>query len=441
MTEVKFKYDADFQTKILACLLKLTEFNVSTFGIIKPEYFENDAEAIVAKQIIDHFGIYQVKPDATTLVNLIKTGIAKKTIPPKMTAEISAAYRNAYNFDTSNSEYITSEVGKFARYCAMSDAILKSVDLIERGDFDTVDSLITKASQVGLLHNTMSDYDFFGEDEIKARMVLKDERSAGVLLKKTVKTGIKKLDLLLYHKGWGKGEMVVFMGLPKAGKSISLAFFAKNAALAGHNVLFITLEVSKDITSERIESSMSEIKMNDLSHHSTAVAEKITELRASSGRLMIEERPTGTMTPKDLEEIVAFYRNQRGIEFDMIALDYADIMRPNRHNDNAIENSKSVYVDLRAIAQKENVALLTATQANREGIKGGILKMENVAEDFNKIRIADLVISINRTPEEVVTNTARLYFAASRNQMGDKTLKISQDLSTMTFIKALIGIE
>jgi replicative DNA helicase len=186
---------------------------------------------------------------------------------------------------------------------------------------------------------------------------------------------------------------------------------------------------------------MSEIKMNDLSHHSTAVADKITELRASSGRLMIEERPTGTMTPKDLEEIVAFYRNQRGIEFDMIAVDYADIMRPNRHNDNAIENSKSVYVDLRAIAQKENVALLTATQANREGIKGGILKMENVAEDFNKIRIADLVISINRTPEEVVTNTARLYFAASRNQMGDKTLKISQDLSTMTFIKALIGIE
>ena len=70
-----------------------------------------------------------------------------------------------------------------------------------------------------------------------------------------------------------------------------------------------------------------------------------------------------------------------------------------------------------------------------------ILKMENVAEDFNKIRIADLVISINRTPEEVVTNTARLYFAASRNQMGDKTLKISQDLSTMTFIKSLIGIE
>jgi replicative DNA helicase len=116
-------------------------------------------------------------------------------------------------------------------------------------------------------------------------------------------------------------------------------------------------------------------------------------------------------------------------------------MAPNHRSDNAIENSKSIYVDLRALAQVENVVMLSAMQTNREGAKATTSRMEHAAEDFNKIRIPDLVISINRTDEERSRNEARLFFAASRNQRGDFSIHINQDLEAMNFVKSVIKIE
>lgn len=64
-----------------------------------------------------------------------------------------------------------------------------------------------------------------------------------------------------------------------------------------------------------------------------------------------------------------------------------------------------------------------------------------MAEDFNKIRTADIVISINTTKEERLKGEARLYFVASRNQESGITLKIKQDIPKMQFISGFIGFE
>jgi replicative DNA helicase len=125
----------------------------------------------------------------------------------------------------------------------------------------------------------------------------------------------------------------------------------------------------------------------------------------------------------------------------MVIVDYADLMAPERYTDNSIENSKNIYVSLRGLAMQEDIALLTATQTNREGFKSSVAKAEHVSEDFNKIRIADIVISINRTEEERAVGQARLYFAASRNQAGQFTVRIKQDMERMRFISEIIGEE
>jgi replicative DNA helicase len=98
-------------------------------------------------------------------------------------------------------------------------------------------------------------------------------------------------------------------------------------------------------------------------------------------------------------------------------------------------------VDLRAIAFEENVAMLTATQANREGHKAAVVKAEHVAEDFNKVRTVDLMISINKTEEEARDGIARLYFAASRNQESGFTIVVKQNLACMQFVTSVLRIE
>ena len=94
-----------------------------------------------------------------------------------------------------------------------------------------------------------------------------------------------------------------------------------------------------------------------------------------------------------------------------------------------------------ALAFEFDCAVLTATQTNREGYKAQTAKAEHVAEDFNKIRTADLVISINSTEEERAQNVARLYFAASRNQESGFTVRIKQNMKKMTFIESILGVE
>ncbi|BBI61622.1 hypothetical protein HSBAA_29280 [Vreelandella sulfidaeris] len=115
-------------------------------------------------------------------------------------------------------------------------------------------------------------------------------------------------------------------------------------------------------------------------------------------------------------------------------------MAPDFRTQDPIENSKSIYVGLRAIAMQYDVALLTATQTNREGARSSVATMTDVAEDFNKIRIADLVISINKTEEEKANQEARLYFAASRNQRSDITIRIKQDLERMQFLTKILDV-
>jgi replicative DNA helicase len=265
-------------------------------------------------------------------------------------------------------------------------------------------------------------------------------RAAGKLPPTGITTGFRAIDEILYHRGWGKRELSVILGGAKAGKTTMLMEFGASAIAAGYNVLYVTLEVAANIIGERLDANISQRAMMELHLHPHEVRSKVKEFMKKAGKFILHEFPTGSMTVSDLRRLVERYKS-RGIKFDLVIVDYADLMAPERYTDSNIENSKSVYVNLRGYAMQEDLAILTATQTNRDGYKAAVAKAEHVSEDFNKIRIADLVISINRTEEERASNQARLFFAASRNQAGNFTIRIEQDLDRMKGISKILGME
>jgi replicative DNA helicase len=233
----------------------------------------------------------------------------------------------------------------------------------------------------------------------------------------------------------------VIMGAAKAGKSMSLGEFGSNAALAGFNVLYVTLEVGRAIIADRVDAKLSETAMKVLNDSPFKVQEAIEKAVAKSpGALKIREYPTGSFKPSQLRRLLEFYR-ARSTQFDLIIVDYADIMAAERFTGDLREDMRSIYIDLRAIAFDYNAAVLTATQTNREGAKAAVAKMTDVAEDFNKIRTADIVISINAIEEEIKSGEARLFFAASRNGESGFTLRIKQERSQMRFLTKVLGKE
>lgn len=443
----KFDFDNEFQTKIAALALRDDEFLRRTAHLLLPEYFENVGEAKLVDIALRHFRKYHCAPDRTSLVKAVRDAIASKQISKEIYPLVSNALQTLLKEDVSNRAFVEDNVVDFAKQQAMASAIVRSVELLKRGEFVKIDDLVQAALNVGI-NEDGEMYDYY--DKVADRTIIRIEKETGVLPPQGITTGTEKLDNLLYHRGWGRRELTSIMGGAKAGKTTALIHFARMASFVGFNVLYATLEVGANIISDRMDASVAGVVMKELGAKAASVAEVVKKAGEKAGRLIIHEYPSGTLSPNMLRQLLQRYktpgRNTDGstrppIKFDLIVVDYADIMAPNYRTQDAIENSKSVYVDLRAIAFEENAAVLTATQTNREGFKSTVAKAEHVAEDFNKVRTVDLMISINKTEEEAARGESRLYFAASRNQESGFTVVIKQNLSMMKFIEGVVRVE
>jgi replicative DNA helicase len=436
MEQPKFEFDEAFQTKICALTVRDTQFVQRIDGLIRPEYFENGTQAHWVSIVLRYFQKYKRVPaDATVYARLIKDDVASKIIDSTMAGILARHYQDTLlKADVSDRDFVVDEVATFARHQAVSAAILKSVTDLDRRDFNKISSQLRKALDVGANHDG-DVYDF--AEGLALRTGERLDRAAGKLPPTGITTGYTILDDCLYHKGWGKRELSVLMGGAKAGKTTALLDF-------GYKVLYVTLEVASKILAERADANIADVPVMELQDHVHAVRVKVSEFMSKTvngtGKLVLKEFPSGTATVSDLRRLIERFK-ARGIVFDLVIVDYADIMAPERYTENQQENSKSVYVGLRGLAMAEDIALLTATQTNRDGFKATVAKAEHVAEDFNKVRIADIIISINKTDEERAAGQARLYFAASRNQAAGFTIRIEQQLDRMRFISKVIGHE
>lgn len=407
-------------------------------GLLTPDMLSNVAEGVLAATAFEHFATYRQAPAISTMARLIGDKVKAKLIRSDLVGEVVDKLREIKDADISDRDYVIDQVATFARHQALEKALLKAVDLKEKGDFASIDSLMKKTLLVGAA-DADEGVDYW--ENIGNRSTARREIAAGLRPPSGISTGVSALDKVLKHEGWGIAELSVFMGPPKSGKSTALIEFVKNASLLGKNCLYVSLEVATPIIEDRMDANITCTLMNELGANINDIEDRILKAKAAgAGRIRMHQFPPGVYTPAKLQNLIERYR-ARGVIFDLVAIDYADIMAPTHRTDNPIENSKSVWVDLRAIAMTENIAMLTATQTNRDGAKSSVIKMTEVADDFNKVRIADLVLSINRTDEERMAGEARLYFAASRNQRGDFTVRIKQDLERMRFLEAVLGIE
>lgn len=432
----RYEFDSDFQKKIVALLVRDASFVQMTDGLIKPEFFEEVGMRAVVVVANRYIAKYKKSPgDKSILVSLFKDSLRDKVLPSDMVRHGAKAIQELFELDVSDRDYVADECAMFARHQAVGNAILESVALVEKRDFETIGKSLRKALDVGVAVSAGScDYGA----SLEARTQRRKDRLAGKLPPSGISTGYPALDQYLYHKGWGRREMAVLMGGPKAGKSMAMIGFGVNAVAAGYRTLYVTLEVSSDIISDRIDANIAERAMMELDLHAHEVEEKVRAFMAKAAPYKIEEYPTGAMRVADLRRIIERHK-ANGMIFDLVIVDYADLMCPESRTDNVQENSKSIYQDLRGLAMTEGFAMLTATQTNREGAKKAVATMTDVAEDLNKIRIADVVISINKSEEERSLNQARLHFAASRNQRSGFTLKVEQNIDQAKFITKVIG--
>lgn len=432
-----YDFDIAFQSKIINLFLRDTSFAMKTKDLIKPEYFTQDAFAQVMRIAQDHVSTYRSVPDKASITQIVKDAVASKRVRAEDAVEVGKIMIGAWRADLSNPSYISEKVVNFAKHQAIEQAIMASLPLLDGGKFDKIASLMRETMAVGADADG-DDYDYY--EEISSRTQEREDLLAGKVVRSGITTGYAAIDAYLYHYGWGRKELSLIMGAAKSGKTLSLGDFAKNASLAGFNTFYGSCEVSKTIIANRLDASISETMMRELHKNPKHVEDEVRKIQARAAPFKMRDYPSGLLKPSQLNRALENYRSE-GIIMDLVVVDYADIMAAEYRSDSVIENLRSIYIDLRAIAHEQNCAMLTATQTNREGAKSLTAKATDIGDDWNKARTADILIGLNASEEEIRIGEARLTWLLSRNSEAGFTLRIKQDRQKMQFLTKVMGRE
>lgn len=190
--------------------------------------------------------------------------------------------------------------------------------------------------------------------------------------------------------------------------SVFLCNDATEFVRKGKNVLYITCEMSASKVTRRIGANLFDITLEDydsIVEDSNKVKKKLNNLSTMSlmplGKLFIKEFPTGQGNVLDVERYIKEVEDSQKFKVDVVIIDYINIMSNYR-----LPNSESTYLkikqiaeDLRGIAVKYNLAIITATQCGRSALNGTDINMEDVAESMGLLHTVDTCFGIIQTDD------------------------------------------
>jgi DNA-binding transcriptional MerR regulator len=162
---------------------------------------------------------------------------------------------------------------------------------------------------------------------------------------------------------------------------------------------------------------------------------KIPELERADhqmSRLRIKGFPTGDLTYDKLEAFLDHLESRHSFIPNVVLLDYPDLMSYDSKHDPRLAIGR-LYQQLRGLAVKRDIALVVASQSNREGETAKLVESYHAAEDISKIATADYVVTYNQTKQEQELGIARLYVAKARNERQWFSVLISQNYAAAQF--------
>jgi hypothetical protein len=206
--------------------------------------------------------------------------------------------------------------------------------------------------------------------------------------------------------GWNAKSLVVFQGRPKVGKSMVLGNIAARAFQMGNVTGLVTVELPERQYMKRIGSNLLNIRSDDYSAivdttKAKIIQDKLVDIHSQcKGELYIKEFPTGSPTAIDIENYFLRLESKINRKFQVIVVDYLNLLRPIKDQNGLYEKIKSISEELRGVAMRNEWCIISATQIRREDVDNFDLGMESVAESFGLIHTVDSLFGLMRSPLE-----------------------------------------
>ena len=360
-------YGIDVQRLFLEMMLQDAQSYIRVQNIYNPENFDRTLRP-AAEFIKDHCDRHKTMPDRTQVS--ATTGLKLEHIP---------------DLTEGHFDWFLEEFEGFTRRQELERAILKSADLLEKGNFDPVEKLIKDAVQISLTKDMGTDY----FDDPRARLLaLKNNNGQN-------STGWPALDKLLYG-GFNRGELQIFAGGSGSGKSLFMQNLAVNWVEAGLSGVYITLELSEGLCAMRIDGMLTNTAQKEIFRDLDTVEMKIKMMGKKSGKMRIKYMPAQS-TVNDIRAYLKELQIQTGLKADFLCVDYLDLLMPVSAkvspNDLFVKD-KYVSEELRNLAKELNILFVTASQLNRAAVEEIEFDHSHISGGISKINTADNVFGI-----------------------------------------------
>jgi archaellum biogenesis ATPase FlaH len=399
------EYTRDMQELFLRMMLTDAQLYTRVSNIMNSENFEKSLRP-AAKFLVEFSEKYNAIPDPQQIQ--ATTGVVLDVIP---------------GMRDSDTDWFLDEFEKFTRRHELERAIMKSYDLLEKGNYDPVEKLIKDAVQISLTKDMGTDY---FDDPRSRLMSIKNNNGQ-------LSTGWPVLDSKLYG-GFNRGELQIFAGGSGSGKSLFMQNLAANWMQMGLNGVYITLELSEELTAWRIDSMITDVSTKDVFKNIDDVELKVKMKAKKAGKFYIKYMPAQS-TINDIRAYVKTLQMEMNIRVDFLCIDYLDLLMPVSTKVSPSDlfiKDKYVSEEIRNLSKELNVLMVTASQLNRSAVEEIEFDHSHISGGISKINTADNVFGIftSRHMREKGQYQIQLMKTRSSSGVGQK-IDLSFDVETL----------
>lgn len=381
--------------KVIQSLIHNDNYTRKVLPFLKEEYFRDDAENILFKEVRTFVDKYNAMPTLEALTLILNE---KSNIPEQVFKNIGEKLNYLKNKPQEDTNWLVDFTEKFCKQQALDNAIIQVIDIREGKDKkhtpDAIPGILQQAlgvtfdSKVGhdYFENYVERFEYYNRKEIKVPFDV-------VVLNEATKGGVSNKTLTILIAG------------PNVGKTATMCHMAAANLMQGKNVLYVTGEMSEEEISRRIDANLLDVTADRLETLPIDYfGKKIESLRkATQGTLIVKEYATATAHAGTIQTLLHELNLKKNFVPHIIYIDYMNIFLSSRMkavgSDKSYGVVKSISEEFRGLAVTNNIPVVTATQFNRTGHGNSDPDEGDIADSFGPIMTADLVWALVRNDQ------------------------------------------
>ena len=364
---------------------------------ISADYFSDDTEKVVFKEVNEFVNKYKSLPTHEALV--INFTESKSLTETQVRTSVNLLNEiHEHREDPSEEQWLIEQTEKFCQDKAIYNAIMESVSILDDKNHKTSKGEIPKllSDALGVSFDSHIGHDYINDAEERFDFYHRVEERV-------------RFDLDFFNKITKGGLPVKTLNIALAGtgvgKSLFMCHVAASCISQGRNVLYITLEMAEERIAERIDANLLNIDIQELHTISKQDYDRKFEVlrNKTQGKLIIKEYPTASASTLHFRSLLQDLHLKKNFKPEIIFVDYLNICSSARMKPGNSVNSytyiKAIAEELRGLAVEFAVPIVSATQTTRSGFTNSDPGLEDTSESFGLPATADFMFALITTEE------------------------------------------